>query len=99
MARTTQFIGHTNSVYAYLDKCQKCEQAGVVEGMFGEIAYNLFVYVDCFGTEWREFVQAEPWSSGPMIFLGLKSESQVFGWTKKPSSKEMVDRENGLYWV
>lgn len=99
MARSTQFVGHTDSVDRFLQNCVRCEPIGVVDGMFGEHIHDLSVYVDVFGTEWREFVQDEPWSSGPMIFLGLKSESHVLGWMQKRSEKVMVDRESGQYWI
>ena len=41
-------------------------------GMFGEFVCNLKEYTTKDGKKVIEFIQAEPWSSGPCIFLALK---------------------------
>lgn len=46
---------------------------GDVEGMFGEKVYQLQQFIHRkTGKKFEEYVQTEPWSSGPMIFLALR---------------------------
>jgi len=54
------------------------------DGMFGE-EIPLHEYALRNGETWREIVQAEPWSSGPVIFLCLEDEMKKlhFKWPKK----------------
>lgn len=49
------------------------------QGMFDGESGDLMVYTLCDGTEVEEYIQAEPWSSGPMIFLALRNTE-----TKEP---------------
>ena len=44
---------------------------GTFKGMF-EDEYSLWEYHLPDGTVYREFVQADPWSGGPMFFVALK---------------------------
>jgi len=39
---------------------------------FGRFPLHKYTLVD--GTEYTEFVQVEPWSSGPMFFIALKGK-------------------------
>jgi hypothetical protein len=47
-------------------------QLDPVTGMFNEEVYTLLKYETYDGLFVEEFVQAEPWSSGPHIFLALR---------------------------
>ncbi len=50
----------------------KCEPSGLTyEGMFGD-EYQFLRYTFPDGRVWQEYMQAEPWSSGPVFFLALK---------------------------
>lgn len=49
-------------------------EVGSFVGMFDE-EYPLHEYRMPDGRKYIEFVQAEPWSSGPCIFLALKDDS------------------------
>ena len=99
--RTTQLIGHTDKVFNFLAKeCEKLDCIDVIEGMFMEPIYGLHKYKDKDGNIWEEFEQDCPWSSGPMIFLGIKNGDVIKGWTLKDRSiGEYVDYEKGEYWV
>lgn len=48
------------------------DTTNTVEGMFGETVHYLREYVLIDGRIVEEYVQAEPWSSGPVIFLSLR---------------------------
>lgn len=50
---------------------QKLEVCGYYQGMFDN-SYNLFRHQLVDGRIAEEFVQADPWSSGPCMFLGLR---------------------------
>ena len=50
-----------------------------VEGMFDEVVHTLKEYEMNDGTKIEEYIQAEPWSSGPCIYLALKNAE-----TKEP---------------
>lgn len=64
-----------------------------VEGAWNEVAGYLHTYllrgdVDAVAYKIEEFVQAEPWSSGPLYFIGLRYvdgglEVPRVNWTKK----------------
>jgi len=58
----------TDSIYDYY------------EGMFGD-KYPLYQYCLNDGRTAEEFLQADPWSSGPCFFLGLRvSDGTEFLW-------------------
>lgn len=103
MARSTQFIGHTADVAAFLETCEKLEKCGEVTGMFDEHVCDLHKYKDKYGNVWKERIQAEPWSSGPMIFLCIQGEfdgtTQTKGWTVNSSLKGEYDPVAGEYYV
>lgn len=51
-------------------------------GMFDE--FYLYCYLLKGGRKAEEFIQRETWSSGPMIWLGLRvDDGQVFLWDEK----------------
>lgn len=59
-------------------------------------------YVDAAGVDWVEHIQSVPWSSGPMIFLEIRSENQKLGWKEeKPLEGEFFqyDPVSGRFWV
>ncbi len=101
MARSTQFIGHTRQVLVFLNTCVEKEECGEVMGMFDEAVYTLHRYQSPDGEIWSEFIQAEPWSSGPMIFLAIKnSKGDVMGWKVDSIVRgQEYDRKKGIYWV
>ncbi len=49
-------------------------QYDIFDGMCGE-EYPLFEYTLKDGSKAQEYVQADPWASGPCIFLALRSEN------------------------
>lgn len=53
------------------DPGPKLTQCGNYAGMFDEPSYPLWSHQLKSGGKADEFVQAEPWSSGPVFFLGL----------------------------
>jgi len=93
--RTDQYIGLSRRAKDWLDKnrkppvvCKMCntptpmkpEVIGVYEGMFGN-KYNLHRHQLKHGYA-DEFLQASPWSSGPMFFIGLRiNEGIELRWT------------------
>lgn len=99
--RCDQFCGLPKHALEFLEKWQKrcdcCGQflpshthVGYYTGMFDN-QYPLMQYELTDGRYADEFLQAEPWSSGPMFFLGLKvSDGQEFRWTQ-----EEIDNASG----
>lgn len=81
MSRQTQLAGLTDSARNFIEQRGKfLENGDSVLGMFEEEAYILRKFQDSVtGANFEEFVQAEPWSSGPVIFIGLK-----WSYTGKP---------------
>jgi len=62
---------------------QECEVIGQYEGMFGDI-YDLRRYNLKSGLTADEFLQADPWSSGPCFFIGLRvSDGLEFRWPEQ----------------
>lgn len=92
--RCDQFPGLPKHALEFLEewrkRCGCCGQflpspltVGHYVGMF-EDEYSLTQYCLRDGRTADEFLQAEPWSSGPMFFLGLKvSDGQEFLWTQE----------------
>lgn len=66
-------------------------KSGCVHGMFGE-PYPLDAYRLFDGTLYKEKVQAEPWSSGPVIFTAL-----VDGEGKWVEESKWTDEEIGRH--
>lgn len=55
-------------------------------GMFDDV--NLYKYKCKDGSWIEEFVQASPWSSGPVIFIALRHNNQIIGeWPKSVINK------------
>lgn len=71
MSRTTQYIGLTKRALEYVNDAVEAKPYNMTEGMFGEIIHGS-IYTMPNGEILTEVVQAEPWSSGPMIFTHLR---------------------------
>lgn len=99
MGRSTQFIGHTNRVIDFLSTCERVEKIGEVTGMFDEPVADLHRYRDADGNLWDEVVEFEPWSSGPVIFLGIRCGDRWMGWEPVSASHEFVDYESGEFYM
>lgn len=94
--RMDQFVGLNPQAVAFLEEkevpqkvCECCnclyprnlEIIGNYEGMFGA-KYPLNRHQLQDGTYADEFLQAAPWSSGPMFFLGLRlQDGTEFKWS------------------
>ena len=83
--RTDQHIGLTQEAQKFLKDSvviKKVEKVKHYFGMFGD-EYPLYCYClsnDCYADE---YLQASPWYSGPMFFIGLKSsDGKIFEWTE-----------------
>ena len=97
--RGTQMFGLTNLAQQFLEKYQKKDVCGSCHmitgrteetightGMFNEAPLKEYTLID--GRKAKEFVQYEPWSSGPMIFLKLLiDDGTQFYWTPKEANK------------
>lgn len=71
--------------------CTKLIKGGKVLGMFGEVVHELKSYTTKTGYEVIEFIQADPWSSGPVIFLALKFLKTGDVVVKSLHSKSVID--------
>ena len=78
ISRSCEACGHP------VDYALKRSTWGKTHGMFQE-EIPLYEYVLENGETLREIVQAEPWSSGPVIFTCLENEMKklLFKWPKK----------------
>lgn len=100
--RMTQFIGHTDKVLEALQKMTEVGSVGDVVDLGGKVIYTMKKHLDEKGNLWREFIQYEIWSGGPMIFLGIKNEAtgEVLGWDKVDRGiGEYVDPKKGEMFV
>lgn len=95
--REDQFLGLPEAAITFLAEnevpevsCPHCgrpfarnyEKVGVYHGMFDN-EYPLHRHVLKDGRTADEFLQAAPWSSGPVHFLGLRvSDGTEFTWTE-----------------
>lgn len=101
--RTTQFIGLTQKCREQVKELTVFSDSGWhTFGMFNE-DIPLSIYMDNKGELVAiEYVQACPWSSGPMIFTGLMTPNgpSRWNWKEDESVKEHeYDYVKGLYWV
>ena len=101
--RTTQFIGHTLEVDQFLQSLESIKTKNKVYGMFGEEICSLYRYLDKNGSRWEEFEQYCPWSSGPVIFLGIRNldTGEIRGWKERyiEGRGEYIDYQNGEFWI
>ena len=82
--RETQFIGHCDQARKVIDQSRLIGNTGeIITGMFGETIHECKKYQDPDGDIWIEYEQCAPWSSGPMIFMALKSDHDKIEWSQK----------------
>jgi len=119
MSRSTQFIGLNKCAQRFIMECaidneNNRRMYSTVEGMFEE-KNPLYCWKIKFHPEdekeytVEEVVQAEPWSSGPMIFTclevifddqaGKDGRYRICEWRCNPLVKGEVDYECGEFWV
>jgi len=129
MSRSTQYIGLTDRAHRFLkehDSMMSCSENRCTKGMFEEdiplgtwritlrkTSPTLGEPADQQHFIVREVVQAEPWSSGPMIFTCLEFDfgqgdedfrTRIFQWIEDPTLWEEeypreFDSETGRFWV
>ena len=105
MSRSTSYIGLSKEAREFLKEnaviepvtfnngygdCTIYRPVGVktgVCGMFEECELQTYIMKD--GSEAEEFVQFDPWASGPWIFVGLKHNDNVIGWTEAEVDERM----------
>ena len=115
--RTTQYIGLTNDALEYVKNAIRTETIPLTFGMFDEevkgTRYHMPVPSGPNTEYWvDEIVQAEPWSSGPMIFTCLQSflkkecgqvceMGKYFEWVLNPTIKngQEYDPIKGHYYL
>ena len=78
--RTTQFMGFTprgeefikelKIKYAPIEYNNEGQPVDVI-GMFGELIYLCWFYYEGTKLKYHEYIQADPWSSGPCIFMAI----------------------------
>jgi hypothetical protein len=108
MARSTQYIGLNADALAYVSTLERIDSDNHTTGMFDERIplgkWRLGTTEVCV----LEKVQAEPWSSGPVIFTALKLERNgfvndawMFPWQEDPhlNGGAEFNIANGTYWV
>jgi len=99
MSRSTSYVGLTKEARNFLKENAHIETItftndygeGTVQrpkgiktgecGMFDECELKTYILKD--GSEAEEFVQFEPWASGPWVFVGLRVGEKVIGWTQE----------------
>ena len=118
MSRSTQFIGLTEEATKYVKDLKTLPSSSHTMGMFDEkLRLRKWEMPKEFKSSERpnacirEIVQAEPWSSGPMIFtcLALFFDNYIpreddlgipiLQWIEDPRVKNGVDYNNGRFWV
>ena len=74
--RETQFIGLNGYAKMFIENHIKLGGVELMEwvtGMFDEPVWQIRRFMDKeSGKKFEEYIQAEPWSSGPCIFLALR---------------------------
>jgi hypothetical protein len=103
--RTTQYIGLNALALEFVATLEKLDIKHFTTGMFEE-EVPLGVWKDTDGTIYKEVVQIEPWSSGPMIFTcvevyGVKPKMWLHQWIECVPHRqhECVDFTRGTYFV
>lgn len=83
MSRSTQFVGLPEEAHEYVRYLRRYPIKRSCFGMFGE-SISLGSWIDKDGSVLQEVVQAEPWSSGPVIFTQLmKNHHRFISWTEE----------------
>lgn len=74
MSRCVQIVGHTNYTSGFLKTCKRTNDiVGNITDFDESSLMTLWVYIDANNNRWEEFIQYQPWSSGPMYFLCLNN--------------------------
>lgn len=100
MGRENHYVGLTAECERFVASLERLN-CGVFFGMFDE-EFPLYVYVDKeTGEEWEEFVQYEPWSSGPWFLIGLRNKrtGEVKGWKHVVSEVSFVNPITGEFYL
>ena len=105
MSRSTSYIGLTHTARVFLKenviveehtfdndfgggKVYRPKSVKIGEcGMFDECDLKAYPLKD--GQIAEEFVQFEPWASGPHVFIGLRIGERVIGWTEAEVDAKM----------
>lgn len=98
--RMTQYIGLTLEAKKFVANASVQTNPKMTSGMFEEdVSGSIFEMLD--GETLTEVEQCSPWSSGPMIFTCLKNSKGelLFKWIEDSSVRNLVDCENGRYYV
>ncbi len=99
--RNDQFIGLPPDAIGFLEKyetpeecCKECKrpfprELKIIGRYFGigGTEYPLYRHILVGGGHADEFLQAQPWSSGPRFFLGLKLLDSIFEWPQEDIGK------------
>lgn len=99
--RTTQYIGlhHGATKYLVNNGFKPIPTDNQTTGMFGE-PVPLGEWNNEQGAHIREVVQAEPWSSGPMIFTCLQRDGQqLCKWEEDENISNEFSYEDGKFYV
>lgn len=110
--RTTQYIGLTADAQKFVKNLLSVKSKKFAEGMFGEkIPLGRWEWPGTTRKRYlQERVQAEPWSSGPMIFTCLETiyissdgkeepAETIYEWVEDPLIKNEYDEVRGRFWV
>ena len=76
MSRQTNLMGLSDKALKFIKEKQlqstiNDEGPETFIGMFGEDIWNVHYYYENGICKYKDFIQAEPWSSGPCIFIAL----------------------------
>jgi hypothetical protein len=88
--RKTHFFGFTDEAIKWLQEnvVSSIDTDEKITGMFGEEIQSIREHTTRDGRILIDYVQAEPWSSGPCIFLALKWKD-----TDEPIKESLWDEE------
>ena len=115
MSRSTQYIGLTDAAEEWVKGAIGTEQYPMTRGMFDEPIMGTIYHMPAPEGPNKELiakevVQAEPWSSGPMIFTHLElilvkecgqmlKHGFIYSWVEDPTCKSEFNSAKGVYWV
>ena len=66
-----------NNTIQCFKKGDSKKRVGYIEGAWDDKVADLYQYTLSDGKVYTEYVQADPWSSGPCYFIALKDENDV----------------------
>ena len=94
MSRSTQYIGLTADAHAFVRELEE-ERIVIAEGMFNEEVWG-----GVWDGRYKEVVQCDPWSGGPMIFTCLYDCDMgevLYSWTYNFDLDKEFDQVAGTY--